>query len=391
MNLEKLTIFFQPIISTSSRRIFAVEALLRAIDHDGNIIPPYEIFNSCETSEQLEYISNEAIMLTFEKFNIIQKTYPNILLFINIEPSLIDSKWKKFKPLLLNHDVSYSNIVLEIKEEFIKDLNFLTEFCQFFRDKDFFIALDDFGSGCSNFERINSIKPDVIKLDRSLIQDLHKNVVHQEIVKSIINMTHTLGSAILAEGVEDLEDIIYARTQGVTLFQGFFFDRPMNKLDVLNYYNKVENIEKLVSEDTILKMKKRKKQFEHAKYIAVSISNIIKGRVNCTDLLSCIEPILERHAELEAFYILNSDGKQLGKTAMRLDVNPFYLPAPAHYDHSGKEYFSIAKESQNGKYLSKRYISQASGNLCKTYVHKIEILGDEHFLCIDFKTNLKEY
>jgi len=387
----ELTIFFQPIISTSSRGLFGVEALLRGYDEDGSIVSPYTLFDMCKTPEHLEFLSAKAIELTLEKFKLIQDEYPDILLFLNIEPTLINEKWQKFKPLLLKQEINYNRIVLEIKEEFIQDLDYLTQFSQFFKTNGFFIALDDFGSGCSNFERIKSIKPDVIKLDRSLMQDLHKDVVHQEIVKAIANMAHNLGSAILAEGIEDLPDAVDARTRSITLFQGFLFDKPMEKLENIDYINLIDKIETLVYKNTVDKMQLKIEQFLNAKSIAQTITKALKNGIDCTNFTRCVEPLLAQHSELEAFYVLDIHGKQISETALRTDINPFYLPAPSQYDHSSKEYFAITKESQSGEYLSRRYISQASGNLCKTYVHRVTISNKTHFICIDFTTETKEF
>jgi len=389
-NFPELTIFFQPIVSTSSRTLFGVEALLRGYDKARKIVSAPELFRLCETEKDLEYLSTRAIEIALDKFKSIQLDYPNVLLFLNIEPTLINQSWKNFKPILLENTIANNKIVLEIKEEFIKNLDYLTEFSEYFRGRGFFIALDDFGSGCSNFERIKSIKPDVIKLDRSLMQDLHKDVVHQEIVKAIANMAYNLGSAVLAEGIEDLPDAVDARTRSITLFQGFLFDKPMPKLEELNYRDLIDDIEALVSKNTIDKMQRKKKQFINAKNIAQAITKSLQNGIDCTNFNRCVEPLLEKHLELEAFYVLDIHGKQISETALRTDINPFYLPAPAHYDHSSKEYFAITKESQSGEYLSRRYISQASGNLCKTYVHRVTISNKTHFICIDFTTDIKE-
>jgi len=389
-NFPELTIFFQPIVSTSSRTLFGVEALLRGYDKDGKIVSAPELFGLCKTEKDLEYLSTRAIKIALDKFKLIQDEYPNILLFLNIEPTLINKLWKNFKHILLSNDVDNSKIVLEIKEEFIKNLDYLTEFSEYFRSKGFFIALDDFGSGCSNFERIKSIRPDVIKLDRSLMQDLHKDVVHQEVVKAIANMAHNLGSAILAEGIEDLADAVDARSRSITLFQGFLFDKPMAKIEEINYTELINSIEELVSKNTVDNMQLKKQQFLNAKNIAQAITKSLQDGIDCTNFNSCVEPLLEKHSELEAFYVLDIHGKQIGETALRTDINPFYLPAAAHYDHSSKEYFAITKESQSGEYLSRRYISQASGNLCKTYVNRVTISNKTHFICIDFTTDKKE-
>jgi len=394
MNLEKefprLTIFFQPIISTSTKELFGVEALLRGFDEENKIVSAPTLFELCITQARLEYLSNKAIELALKGFQMLKEIYPNVLLFLNIEPSLIDNKWESFKEILLDTQIENSSIVLEIKEESIDNHENLAQFCQFFKEKGFFIALDDFGSGCSNFERINSIKPDVIKLDRSLVHNFHKDVVHQEIVKAISNMAYSLGSAVLAEGVETVEDVVDARLRGITLFQGFLFDKPMATIEKKSYKSFIDDIEQLVSSDRVTLMKQRKQQFEHAKNIAHTICHTLENLLDDTDIITYIAPLLEKHQELEAFYILDVEGKQIGETAIRTDINPFYLPAPNHYDHSSKEYFVVAKESQNGEYLSRRYISQASGNLCKTYVHRFINSDETKYVCIDFKTDIKE-
>jgi EAL domain-containing protein (putative c-di-GMP-specific phosphodiesterase class I) len=120
-----------------------------------------------------------------------------------LEPSLIDN----FKPEnyffygeLKKLGISYENVVLELKEDEISDTAKLKLFCDRYRALGFNIAINDFGVGQSSFDRITVVRPDIIKIDRSLITDISNNQIHREIVSAICKMCHNIGAIPPAEG-----------------------------------------------------------------------------------------------------------------------------------------------------------------------------------------------
>ena len=87
-------------------------------------------------------------------------------------------------------------------------------------------SLDDFGSGINNIEKVDYIKPDIVKLDRSMISFIDQDVEKQESVKKSLELFHERGIKVVAEGIEREEEFNYLVSIGTDLFQGYYLARP---------------------------------------------------------------------------------------------------------------------------------------------------------------------
>ena len=120
-----------------------------------------------------------------------------------------------------------TRLVFEILEsENLSDYDFLEEFVLKYKKLGCKIAIDDFGSGYSNFIRIIRLKPDYLKIDGSLIKNIDKDNNSYEIVKSIIAFSKTLNIRTIAEYVHSEEIFNLLLELGVDEFQGYYFGKP---------------------------------------------------------------------------------------------------------------------------------------------------------------------
>ena len=120
-----------------------------------------------------------------------------------------------------------NRLVFEILEsENLSDYDFLEEFVLKYKKLGIKIAIDDFGSGYSNFIRIIRLKPDYLKIDGSLIKNIDKDNNSYEIVKSIIAFSKTLNIRTIAEYVHSEEIFNLLLELGVDEFQGYYFGKP---------------------------------------------------------------------------------------------------------------------------------------------------------------------
>jgi EAL domain-containing protein (putative c-di-GMP-specific phosphodiesterase class I) len=118
-------------------------------------------------------------------------------------------------------------LIFEITEgEKIDDHAHLREIVQYYREKGFLTAIDDFGAGYSGLNLLADFQTDLVKLDIGLIRDIDRNKSRQAIVKGIIQVCKDLGIKIIAEGVETIEELEVLQSFGIELFQGFYFARP---------------------------------------------------------------------------------------------------------------------------------------------------------------------
>jgi EAL domain-containing protein (putative c-di-GMP-specific phosphodiesterase class I) len=95
------------------------------------------------------------------------------------------------------------------------------------------IALDDIGLGSSNYKMMLDCRPDYFKIDKYLIQGCHKDFHRKAVVKSVLTLAQSLGSYVVAEGVEDVNDLETVVDLGIDLLQGYLFGKPMTVADLL--------------------------------------------------------------------------------------------------------------------------------------------------------------
>mgnify|MGYP002143450567 FL=1 len=126
-----------------------------------------------------------------------------------------------------------TRITFEVSEsEAINNFGLLLQAREKLARKNYSIAIDDFGKGYAGMDRIIKIKPDIVKLDRSLIQDIQNDDPKKAFVSGLVNAAKITNSVILAEGVENIEEMKVLQQIGVDLIQGFLFHRPASIEDI---------------------------------------------------------------------------------------------------------------------------------------------------------------
>lgn len=377
--------YFQPIFSVPRQKIVGYEALMRVKDDNGEFISPIEVFDAAKKYSLILELDRAARYKSLEKFASFDKP-KDTLLFLNFESSVIDLGVVgsgKILDVTSKFGINPKNIVIEIKEDEILSERDLKAFCEFYKAKGFNIALDDVGAGASNLGRFALVKPNIIKLDISLIKDCDKNYYAQEVIKAMTDLSHKIGAVTLAEGVETIEETTASMIQNIDLFQGYYFARPGAQLaDTSDYSGKLYQIAEI-------KICEEKKSSiltnEIFSFLSIKADNLIKHLSNSEDSFSVVlDEALDEDDKLEALYILNQNGIQMGDTHLKAQVQNFlFSPSVDGEDNSFNDYYYMTRLSDNGVYLSQKYISKASGNLCKTFAKKFFVDQNEYILCID--------
>ncbi|MBN2870626.1 MAG: EAL domain-containing protein [Campylobacterales bacterium] len=384
---RRLVVHFQPILSVRGRTFFGLEALIRGIGEDGTTIPPAVLFEEAARAGLIIELDRLARHLAIESFYPLWLENKRLLLFVNFESSLIDT----FRPgsylfdgLLSRYGIPFSNIVLEIKEDEIRDTGKLEEFCAHYRALGFNIALDDFGVGSSGFDRLAIVRPDIIKIDRSLISDIDTDHIHQEIVHAICRMSTNIGAITLAEGVETLAEAGASKLSGATLIQGFWSARPTPHPVCDHFREKIDTIKSYCETLQNARHAHDEELRSKAEALCIEFQEKIVSLEELARWDRMLEPLLYDAGDIEALYLISTSARQIGPTLLRGKTRSFFEPAEHGSDHSRKEYYIRTLDSMNHYYLTGNYVSLATGNLCCTYARKIEIETEPFVLCIDF-------
>lgn len=387
LNNNQLQIHLQPITSVRGRTVFGVEALIRGFDADQNILSPAWLFSEAAEANLTVELDQKARHMAIEAFFPLWKANPKLLLFVNFESSLIDDFAignYLFDGLLRHYAIPYSNIVLEIKEDHIKSTEKLKKFCNHYRKLGFLIALDDFGIGRSSFDRLAIVRPDIIKIDRSLISNLQNNYIHQEIVQAICKMSNNIGALTLAEGVEEMQEALHSKHLGATLLQGFWLGQPslepiteeLNfKITLVNLYHKEMMLDKFHMNEKLR---------QKAEHLTNTFTQVVAKLSDHSQWVQSMHTYLKVYPDVEAIYLIDEDAIQVDDTLLRGATRMFFEPTKSGCDHSCKEYYIRAKESRQGFHITKSYLSLATGNSCITYASVITLHHQSFILCIDF-------
>lgn len=220
---DRFTVFFQPIVSTKTKKILKYEALVRMIDIDGSIISPFFFLDKAKKSNQYTKITKKVIEKTIQMVSM-----KNMPCSINLTIEDIASDHvKNFIFDMLESCKMPEYITFELVEsEGIENFKEVDDFIQKIKSFGCSLAIDDFGTGYSNFEYLLKLNADIIKIDGSLIKDIDTNIDKYDIVKTIVSFAKTKDLSVVAEFVSS--EAIYEKIQllEIDYCQGYYFGEP---------------------------------------------------------------------------------------------------------------------------------------------------------------------
>ena len=228
---NEFLLFYQPVYNLKSEEIIGAEALIRWNHPTHGIITPDRFLKVAERTGLIvdigEYVFNEAMKqrkawdeLGFKKFR--------ITLNLSLREMQVDQLIVKLDRLFEKYEVEPINFNLDIREEDAMANIEKTEVdFKLFKDLGLSISLDNFGAGYSSLKYLQILPLTMIKIDRSLIFDLSSNIDHRIAVQGIIELAHTLGYEVVAEGVETSRESTILAKLNCDHAQGYHFSKPL--------------------------------------------------------------------------------------------------------------------------------------------------------------------
>ena len=241
-NLKENGYYFtvQPQINGETGELRGVEVLSRWNHPELGEISPVEFIQIAEqagSSGSLTYVLLKEVFGTVKKWELAY--HWNIKTAINMTPSLLANPdfFDVFFNLLDSYGIRPELIEIEITEqaEMTYSGNTLKNLHRCY-SKGMSIAIDDFGTGFSMLAYLTSFPIDKIKVDRYFIQRIGQDSKSEALLKSLIQLAHNIKCEILAEGVERPEEVSFLKANGCTMYQGYYFDKPMKPHDFEEKY-----------------------------------------------------------------------------------------------------------------------------------------------------------
>ena len=225
---KKIVPVFQPIVSLTDGEIMGYEALARG-PVDSPLHMPTQLFSVAVKHKMLLALEHICREVSIQQA---QKLAQGEQLFLNVTPEVInDPEFRngRTKQVVLHHGLIPEQVTFEITERTaISDFGNFTRALHHYRAQGYCIAVDDAGAGYSSLQAIAELYPDFIKLDMSIVRDIHNNPFKIAVLEALVNLASAMNSKIIAEGVETLDELLTVMKLGVGYAQGFFFARPGN-------------------------------------------------------------------------------------------------------------------------------------------------------------------
>jgi len=224
---DQIVPYFQPIYNVENSRIEKYECLARIVKSSGDIITPYFFMDIAMKSKLYPEITKSMVEKSFEFFK--DKEYE-----FSINISIEDIKNIETRNFLIQSLESFpspNKIVFEILEtDEVENYYELKDFIYDIKKYGCQIAIDDFGSGYSNFSRIMELQIDYLKIDASLVKNILTDTNSRKVTQTIINFAKDLGIKTIAEYVEDKESLDLLKEMKTDYIQGYYIGKPQKDI-----------------------------------------------------------------------------------------------------------------------------------------------------------------
>ncbi|AOT08028.1 bifunctional diguanylate cyclase/phosphodiesterase [Pseudoalteromonas luteoviolacea] len=226
------SVVLQPLHDTKTECLIGAECLMRWT-LDGQPVSPVEFIPIVESTGDI----NKLTMFTLSQIKEAKDRLrsegiepKNYMFAINISVvEILDVNFEnKLLSALSEYKIDPRCIKLELTESaLIDNFSYVNEVLVSLQGKGFLISIDDFGTGFSSLNYLCKLHFDEIKIDRSFVTNVVKDGKLQSVFNSIVSLAKNLDKPLVAEGVEDMEQMIYAKAKGVQYVQGYYYSKPL--------------------------------------------------------------------------------------------------------------------------------------------------------------------
>ena len=228
--------YLQPIVGLADGRVAGFEALMRLHHPEKGILPPAEIVGIAEENGSITRIGDRILSRSIANLAALSRAgdFGETYLAVNFSPSQFEPTLPaRLAGLLMENGVAATRIVIEITEAVLMlDSPMVRQVLDALKDLGCRIALDDFGTGYSSLSYLNRFPVDIVKVDQSFTRSLSTSEPGMRnksrmLVEGIRTISHQMGCAVVAEGIETAEQWEILRDMDIEFGQGYLFSRPL--------------------------------------------------------------------------------------------------------------------------------------------------------------------
>jgi EAL domain-containing protein (putative c-di-GMP-specific phosphodiesterase class I) len=380
---------FQPVVSITHKRIVGYEALLRATDQSGRAIRPDAVFARAPGKGAALAFERLARCVHFANFA--EQNTESGWLFVNALPRLFRTGWSytSFIDELCDHfGLPPWRVVIEMIEEPAADEGLFMRTVEALRERQLLIAIDDFGTGFSNFDRIWHVRPDIVKLDRSLVARMATPGADPQFATQLVTMLHRAGTLVLGEGVENEAEMLTLMEADADFIQGYWLGEPGASLDAAGHAA-APAIDAMwerfrAHAGTVPRLPADFAEFE---------ATVLAGARVYADTRDLALAARETFARSPArrVFVLDADGEQhqpsIAHETAPKPARLWPLFPDTYSNWSRRSYFRRALAAPGRVAVMGPHYSLTEGKDCYTAAVAIEVGGVTQVFCVDFAPN----
>ena len=220
---DRIEPYFQPIVNNKNKKIFSQEALMRLVEKNGVALSPYLFLDIAKKSKLYTTLTKIMIEKTFAKF---EKSKMSFSINFSYEDMIDEEVLALLSSKLETGNIGKRFTAEILESESITNYDLVKNFIDTIKTYGSTVAIDDFGSGYSNFERLFKLDIDYIKIDGSIIKDIDENKQLRIITETIVAFAKKTNIKIVAEFVHSKEIVDILNNMGVKHMQGYYFAEP---------------------------------------------------------------------------------------------------------------------------------------------------------------------
>lgn len=360
---------FQPIVSVANGKIIGYEALARQLDSKNKIVSAGKLFSSPDLdAKKRTELDRHVRWQALQKFAELDN---NTSLAINISAAWIDNlRQLNALPtlkMLEELNIDRQRIIIEITEDHA-DLNKLKEIVKRYRKQGLRVALDDFGAGSSQLQRVMGIQPDIIKIDMRLFKQATKGGIASEVVNLMTRLGKRTGCQIICEGVESDDEFLFGLSCGAQYMQGYLFSPAQAEFKAADTYEQhIASLRNKFLKNTLNKLLGKVDAINTTKTLIYKLAEALQGDFNLNELASWNFT----ESNVIRFYLCDNQGYQSSPDFNFSKDKWFTDPRKIGFNWSWRPYFFqlLALEAsgdRNRIVTSERYRDFGSELLCKT-------------------------
>lgn len=376
---------FQPLFSLTHRRAVGYEGLLRATRKDTHI-SPVRVFASVENEREAVRLDRLCRLLHLTNF--VPQNQQDRWLFLNVNATAVASERQYssfFTDALRAAGLAPARVVIEILESAVHDRGRLADLIAFYRTAGCLIAIDDFGAGHSNFDRVGSLAPDFVKIDRSILVSAARDPKVRRTLPGLVSLLHEAGALVVLEGIESTEEALIAADSDVDFVQGYLFGRPRADLET---ESSQQLLNTLCTDFRGFLGREALRTQQHLSGVATQFVFALQALEHQTEATVALAPLLH-HPYVLRCYLLDAEGNQIGANylsvmqTLKQDTRFAPLANVASANWSRRPYFRRAMTHPGALQVTRPYFSVTDARLVVTLSQTCRVSNRSTVLCCD--------